>query len=67
MSKFNIPEWIDPCTPSGVLLWPMMENHRNGWDRVFPYNAGTGPIDPVWTDPGNNIRIRLSEIRRFGW
>lgn len=68
MSRSKIPDWIDPSQfGGGVSIMAILVNRENGWDQVFPYNAGsvTEPLDPVWTDPGNNVRIRRSEIRRF--
>ncbi len=57
-------DWLEPHG-STVL---MFENYQRGWDRLFPYNAGsTRTIDPVWTDPGNNFHARRSELVKLGW
>lgn len=65
----RIPRYLDPLDgPAGLSLLSMFRNLENGWDEVFPFNAGgPGPIDPVWTDPDKNIRIRRSEAIRLGW
>jgi hypothetical protein len=65
--KSTIPPYIDPLSGGQVSGLAIFRNWENGWDHVFPHNAGgPGPLDPVWTDPGNNVRIRRSEIIRLG-